>query len=271
MYRAPPQGGIPLVLEPGACYLIKEKGGDYAYRLFKSLTATGAPGLVITRQFPDLVRRERDVVGSRAIWLSHTPGRDHHNPMALGSLAKLISGFIEGNRGAVVILLDGVEYLSVNNGFLQTLMFVEHVNEFVTERNAILLIQVSPEALAKKEFALLEQTVKVLRVPSRKKPPRGRLGESPCVVVLVPTKPELRNECARVRDKLPKPARIDDSTSPLDVKIRKARRDGVPFIVLVSGGEARSGIVHVILWTGKEAWMSFEALEHAFREWRPRR
>jgi len=257
-----------VALEPGACYLIKERREDFSYRLFTSLTATGVRGLVITRQFPDRVRRERGVVDSLVIWLSHTPGQDHHNPTELGSLAKLISGFIDENQGVVVILLAGIEYLSVNNGFLQTLMFVEHVNEFVMQRKAIVLIPVSPDALEEKELALLERNVAVFKAPPRKKPRRGFARELASAVLLIPTRPELRDECVQLRDKLPKPVVIDDSKRPIAEKIRKASRGGVPFIVLVSGGEVRSGIVHVIPWTGKETWMSLEALERAFKEWR---
>ena len=256
-----------MVLEPGACYLIKERKAESSYRLFSRLTRK-TPGLVISRQFPDRVRRERGVVDSRVIWLSHTPGQDYHNPTALGSLAKLISGFIDENEGVATILLEGIEYLSVNNGFLQTLMFVEHVNEFVMQRKAIVLIPVSPDALEEKELALLERNVTVLKAPPRKKSRKSFARELASVVLLIPMKPEFRDDCVQLRDKLPKPVVIDDSKRPIAEKIRKASRGGVPFIVLVSGGEVRSGIVHVIPWTGKETWMSLEALERAFKEWR---
>src|SRR6266545_7761072 len=155
-------------LAPGACYLIKEKKPDLSYRLFAMLTRGGTPGLIITRQYPERVRRERDLQGGRIIWLSHTPGEDYHNPTAIGSLAKLISGFVEENQGVAVVLLDGLEYLSINNGFLQTLMFVEHVNEFVMQRKAIVLLPVSPDALEEKELALLERNLKVLESPALK-------------------------------------------------------------------------------------------------------
>jgi len=157
------EGVVPL--GPGACYLIKEKKPDLSYRLFGMLTRQGTPGLIITRQYPERVRRERDISSGRIIWLSHTPGEDYHNPTAIGSLAKLISGFVEENQGAPVILLDGIEYLSINNGFLQTLMFVEHVNEFVMQRKAIVIIPVSPDALEEKEVALLERNIEVVESP----------------------------------------------------------------------------------------------------------
>lgn len=162
-------GGVPYAVERGACYLIKEKKPDIAYRLFQMLVRSGLPGLVITRQYPERVRRERGVTGeTRILWLSHTPGEDFHNPTAIGALAKLIQNFIDENHGEAVVILDGLEYLSVNNGFLQTLMFVEHVNEFVMQRASIVLLPVSPDALEEKELALLERNVEVRDSPDIK-------------------------------------------------------------------------------------------------------
>ena len=156
-------GAVPIA--PGACYLIKEKKPDLSYRLFAMLTRGGTPGLIITRQYPERVRRERGIPAGRIIWLSHTPGEDYHNPTAIGSLAKVIQGFVEENQGVAAILLDGIEYLSINNGFLQTLMFVEHVNEFVMQRKAIVIFPVSPDALEEKELALLERNIEVVESP----------------------------------------------------------------------------------------------------------
>ena len=152
-------------LARGACYLIEEKKPEVGYRLIKDLLAEGLPGLVITRQYPERVRRERALAEVKVLWLSHTPGEDYHNPTAIGTLAKTISRFIEDHGGEAVVLLDGLEFLIVNNGFLQTLMFVEHVNEFVMQRKGVVLIPVAPEALEEKELALLERNLEVIESP----------------------------------------------------------------------------------------------------------
>ena len=164
-------GDLPAVsmeLARGICYIVKEKKPDLSYRLFHQLVGEGLPGLVITRQYPERVRRERGVRDSKVIWLSHTPGEDYHNPTAIGTLAKTVSRFIEEHAGEAVVLLDGLEYLVVNNGFLQTLMFVEHVNEFVMQRRAVVLVPVSSDALEEKELALLERNLEVVEPPSVK-------------------------------------------------------------------------------------------------------
>ncbi len=157
---------MPVDLEKGVCYLVKEKKPQLSFRLFEILVGQKIPGLCITRQFPERVRRERGLADVRIVWLSHTPGEDFHNPTAIGTLAKVIQKFIEDDNGEGAILLDGLEYLIINNGFLQTLMFVEHVNEFVMQRRAIVIIPVSPDTMEEKELALLERNVKVLESPS---------------------------------------------------------------------------------------------------------
>lgn len=160
--------GVPLDLGKGLCYLVKEKKPDLSHRIFESLIRKGSPALCITRQFPERLRQERGLNAARIVWLSHTPGEDYHNPTAIGTLAKVIQKFIEDNGGEGAVLLDGLEYLVVNNGFLQTLMFVEHVNEFVMQRKAILVMPVSPDTLEEKELALLERNLEVVESPALK-------------------------------------------------------------------------------------------------------
>lgn len=157
--------GPAIELSKGVCHLVKEKKPEFSFYIFSSIVKTGVPGLCVTRQYPDRVRREHDLKDIRVIWLSHTPGDDYHNPTALGVLTKAICKFIEDNSGEAVVLIDGLEYLVVNNGFLQTLMFVEQVNEFVMQRKAVVILPVSPEALEEKELALLERNLEVVEAP----------------------------------------------------------------------------------------------------------
>ncbi len=143
------------------CYLVKERKPNLTYRLFRLLKGDGRPSLVVSRRHPAKIRKERDMEDVRVVWLSHTPGEDFHNPTALGGLNKLICKFIQDNDRSAV-LLDGLEYLILNNNFVQTLLFVEHVNEFVMQKPALVLIPINPEALEPKEMALLERNLELL-------------------------------------------------------------------------------------------------------------
>jgi hypothetical protein len=150
--------------QDGLCYVVRERKPFLAYRLFEAAIAKGDPGLCVTRQFPDKVREAFEIGESRILWLSHTPGQDHHNPTSIGTLATIISSFVERNKKCVV-LIDGLEYLVINNGFQQVLRFVEHINEQVMQSRSTVLIPVSPSAFSEKELALLERNVEVIEQP----------------------------------------------------------------------------------------------------------
>lgn len=142
-------------------YLVKEKKPTHSFHLFERLLRGGRRGLIVTRRHPSKLKKEKHLEDVRVIWLSHTLGEDFHNPRSLGSLNKLVCDFIKDSDQAVV-LLDGLEYLMLNNDFVQTLLFVEHVNEFAMQNRAVVLFPIDPKALDSKELALLERNLEVL-------------------------------------------------------------------------------------------------------------
>ncbi len=244
-------------LEPGSCYLIEELRPEISYGLLSTLTGSNAAGLVITRQLPNRVRAERGLSNLRILWLSQTPGETSINPMALDALSKTIQNFIEDHKGEAVILVDGVEYPTANNGFAPILSFIEQVNDIVKEGKAIVLLPLSPGVLEDKKLARLEGAVKVLG---------PRLSRT--AVRLIPERPDLVQECQHLRSSLPANSDVDDSSRPLEDKIRAAQRLRIPFIVLISGGETRSRIVHVIQYKGVEEWMGLDSLLQAIKDWK---
>ncbi len=151
-------------MDEGVCYIVKERKPFLAYKLFETSINEGAPGLCVTRQFPEKVRDSFDLKDTRIMWLSHTPGKDHHNPTSIGTLATVISSFIE-RQNKCVVLIDGLEYLVINNGFQQVLRFAEHINEQVMQSKSTVLIPISPSAFSEQELALLERNVEVIEQP----------------------------------------------------------------------------------------------------------
>lgn len=142
-------------------YLIKERKPTVSFYLFKRLLREGRKGLLVSRRHPSKFKDDKDLEGVRVIWLSHTPGKDFHNPRSLSGLNKLVCDFIAESEPAA-ILLDGLEYLILNNDFVHTLLFVEHVHEFAVQHRATILLPIAPEALEPKELALLERNLEVL-------------------------------------------------------------------------------------------------------------
>src|SRR3989442_7929736 len=82
------RSAMPMELEKGACYLVKEKKPELSFRLFEMLLGQKTPALCITRQYPDRVRRGRGPAGTRNILLSPTPGGDIPKPPPIGNPAK---------------------------------------------------------------------------------------------------------------------------------------------------------------------------------------
>lgn len=148
-------------LREGAIYLIKERKPLLSYKLFEKALSLGLPGLCVTRQFPARLKEKFNLPNARLIWLSHTPGKDSHNPTNIGTLATLISSFVE-KYSKSVSLIDGLEYLVINNGFQQVLKFTELINEQVMQSESIVLVPISQNAFSDKEIALIERNVETV-------------------------------------------------------------------------------------------------------------
>ncbi len=149
-------------LRGGTTYLVREKKGEAAFQLFSRLTSGGKRGLCITRKHPEIAQAHYDIRAHVTIkWLTPSVGKDRVDPKALNSLTKWVYQFIAENPGAI-ILLDGVEYLLLHNDFSKTLLFLENLNDFVMQSDALLLVPTNPEALEEPDIALMERNMEVL-------------------------------------------------------------------------------------------------------------
>jgi len=92
----------------------------------------------------------------KVVWLSTTLGADYVDPHNLGALTNLINAFTDTPR-QTAILLDGLEYLMINNDYARILKFVEYLREIVMQRKCVLLVSVDDRAFDPKEMAFLER------------------------------------------------------------------------------------------------------------------
>jgi Protein of unknown function (DUF835) len=149
----------PVDLEPGTCYLVKGKQVETSYRLFQDFVERGTPGLCVTRLYPAKVRSRYSLPAVPVWWISYSPGDGNYAPTAVGILAKVIESFIDEHPAGCIVLLDGVEAIMNGVGFDRDLLFVEHMNEYVMPRRAIVLVTVDPDCFKPSEFARLERFV----------------------------------------------------------------------------------------------------------------
>src|SRR2546428_5871619 len=84
------RSAMPMELEKGACYLVKEKKPELSFRLFEMLLGQKTPALCITRQYPDRVRRGPGPARTRGNCLHPPPGQRTHKPTPIGEHAQVI-------------------------------------------------------------------------------------------------------------------------------------------------------------------------------------
>ncbi len=150
-------------LEPGCSYLIESDDSRESLQIMEDYLAHGTPGLCITREFPDKLRKAFNLEGSQLIWLSYERDLDiSREPTNIPLIYSEIKAFLEENHGAI-FLISGLEYLVSQTNFGKILKFVQLLTEATAVHNAIFLLPMSPGALAPREVKLLEREFQDIR------------------------------------------------------------------------------------------------------------
>ena len=118
-------------------------------------------GLIVTRQFPNDVRKEHYIQTTPIVWLSSVAGRDNMDPAKLSMLTDFLVNFMERSHNGVV-LVDGLEYLATTNDFPRVLKAVDRWAESAMTSSSRLILSVDPRAFEEREIALLEKNKEVV-------------------------------------------------------------------------------------------------------------
>lgn len=156
-------------LRRGFSYLVKETKPTKSFEIFVDQVTHNIQGLCVTRQHPSIIRKEWGLEKTPIIWLSNQLGKVYVNPSNIGILSDTIIRFVE-KSGDDVILIDGIEFLIVNNDFDKVLRMVHHVTEAVMENRSRLIVSVDPRTLDTRELALLERNMEIIDAEEAKHP-----------------------------------------------------------------------------------------------------
>jgi len=155
-------------LRRGFSYLVKETKPNKSFEIFVDQVTHNIQGLCVTRQHPTIIRKEWGLEKTPIIWLSNQLGKVYVNPSNIGILSDTIIRFVE-KSGDGVILIDGIEFLVVNNDFDKVLRMVHHVTEAVMENRSRLIVSVDPRTLETRELALLERNMEIIEAEETKR------------------------------------------------------------------------------------------------------
>jgi len=147
-------------LEPGYSYLIKEEKPFVAFDIFVDQVTHGNRGLCITRQHPSKVRVNYGLKRTPILWFSQTGAENSIDPSNISKLVHTIRNFVKENKGSVV-LLDGVEYLKLQNDFNLVMKYLNMINDIIMAEEAKLILPINPKTLTENEMAYMEREMKV--------------------------------------------------------------------------------------------------------------
>ena len=151
----------------GSSYVLKTKDAKKAYDTYIKLTEDRLQkGMVISRVFPERLSQKYPLDNTTFLWLSYEKTENSIDPSDLDKLEFLIHEFVSSRKGAV-ILLDGVEYLILQNSFENTLKFLQSLNDQIILNGAALVMPLDPASLDTKELSLLERELETYQVDYR--------------------------------------------------------------------------------------------------------
>ncbi len=149
-------------MEPGLSYLLPSDKPDIAFKLLMRELRQGATGLVITRLHPEQVKARFNVGASKINWLSRAFTKESVSPTNLGAVADGIEEFV-GRATSPVVLLDGVEYLIVQNDLQKVVRFISMVADCIAIHKAKLVIPFNLQSVDESGRALLTRDLQVIQ------------------------------------------------------------------------------------------------------------
>jgi len=114
-------------------------------------------GFVISREPPSLVERKLGSKEVPVLWLTKVEGENCVYPTRLPYLHQVLVDFMREGGAPKVIMLDGFEYLVLENGFKPVFKFLASLRDYVLLNNTIILLPVFKNALDEREYALLSR------------------------------------------------------------------------------------------------------------------
>lgn len=144
-------------LPSGSYIIIPEKEKE----IFLSILQK-RPGFIISRTSPDKVKTFFGVKETPIMWLTKVECEQCIWPTNLEYLGHLIVDFLKKDNIPKVVLIEGLEYLVLENNFERIFKFLSSIKDYAVLTNSIVLLVISPEAWSKNQWAILKKEFPVI-------------------------------------------------------------------------------------------------------------
>jgi fibronectin type 3 domain-containing protein len=153
----PPDEPGPTAIDMGRNNLFLTENVDTTFKTFNGIINEGSPGLCLTNRYPENLRSDFGLESARIIWFSETGrGEDIYKPQRLEfEITKTTTQFIRDNDEPV-ILIDGLDYLILRNGFERVSTFLKKITDVAAMERATLVVIVRPDALNQEHVSYLK-------------------------------------------------------------------------------------------------------------------
>ncbi|MEL4304816.1 DUF835 domain-containing protein [Methanococcoides sp. LMO-2] len=150
-------------LESGYTYIQHEDNNMSAYDIFSKMVKQGYAGLCITRENPGKIREKYSIQKTPIVWLTKNKSPDFPSidPSEIFKIHPTIENFMKKAHDGI-ILVDGLEYLILENDFKSVVKLIEQTNDSVMVSDSRLIFNVDSSIFEPKEYHLLKRWMRPL-------------------------------------------------------------------------------------------------------------
>jgi len=138
-------------LESGKLYLVKEEAPSLSIEAFKDLLKIGKHCCIISRT-PEVEFRQKIEDEFDFIWIAEIGGKNTLPPSMPD-----IESFIKKRSNTSGIMIHGLDYLILKNGFPDTLAFVQHLSEIAHLSDYVVILSIDPSLFDEREMKFFEK------------------------------------------------------------------------------------------------------------------
>jgi hypothetical protein len=144
-------------IERGFNYLIYEERARKIYEEVTRMLSEGVRVLCMTPTFPAKLKKEFDLAKADLVWISESSEKEAVNPKRLEfEIARTLGNFIRGNVDPVIVI-DGFEFLMMQNGYENVMKFIKKANDLASVNGATIVVSLNPSAMKKEDLPLLQK------------------------------------------------------------------------------------------------------------------